>query len=137
MSAVPRATRVVESCLYAEDLDATAEFYERVMGLAVASRAPGRHVFFRAGEVMFLLFRPSATAASTEVPGHGASGPGHVAFGASHAELGAWRRHLMAAGVSIEREVEWPDGGRSLYLRDPAGNSVELVTPEVWGLRPG
>jgi TfoX/Sxy family transcriptional regulator of competence genes len=26
---------------------------------------------------------------------------------------------------------------RSLYFRDPAGNSVELVTPGVWGLPSG
>ena len=37
----------------------------------------------------------------------------------------------------IEKEVEWPKGGRSLYFRDPAGNSVELVTPGVWGLPSG
>jgi catechol 2,3-dioxygenase-like lactoylglutathione lyase family enzyme len=30
-----------------------------------------------------------------------------------------------------------PKGGKSLYLRDPAGNSVELVTPGVWGLPSG
>ena len=40
-------------------------------------------------------------------------------------------------GVSIEKEVEWPKGGKSLYFRDPTGNSVELVTPGVWGLPSG
>jgi hypothetical protein len=38
---------------------------------------------------------------------------------------------LHRHGVSIEKEVEWPRGGKSLYYRDPAGNSVELVTPGV------
>jgi hypothetical protein len=35
-------------------------------------------------------------------------------------------------GVAIEQEVDWPRGGKSLYFRDPAGNSVELLTPGVW-----
>jgi catechol 2,3-dioxygenase-like lactoylglutathione lyase family enzyme len=49
----------------------------------------------------------------------------------------AWRKHLHSHGVRIEKEVVWPRGGRSFYFRDPAGNSVELVTPGVWGLPTG
>jgi hypothetical protein len=30
--------------------------------------------------------------------------------------------------------VEWPGGGRSIYFRDPAGNSVELGTPAIWAI---
>ncbi len=40
----------------------------------------------------------------------------------------------MDHGVEIEKEVEWPKGGTSLYFRDPAGSSVELVTRGLWGL---
>jgi len=47
------------------------------------------------------------------------------------------RRKLQESGVAIEQEVEWPRGGKSIYLRDPAGNLVELVTPGVWGLPSG
>ncbi|MDQ3546548.1 MAG: glyoxalase/bleomycin resistance/extradiol dioxygenase family protein, partial [Verrucomicrobiota bacterium] len=43
-----------------------------------------------------------------------------------------WRERLQEAGVAIESEVEWPEGGRSLYFRDPAGNSVELAPPTLW-----
>jgi hypothetical protein len=35
--------------------------------------------------------------------------------------------------VEIEREVDWDEGGTSLYVRDPAGNSVELAPPTIWG----
>ncbi len=45
--------------------------------------------------------------------------------------------HLVAQGIVIEAEVEWPPGGKSIYFRDPAGNSVELVTPGVWNLPSG
>jgi catechol 2,3-dioxygenase-like lactoylglutathione lyase family enzyme len=43
-----------------------------------------------------------------------------------------WRRHLADAGVEVESEVTWPGGGRSLYFRDPAGNSLELATLTLW-----
>jgi catechol 2,3-dioxygenase-like lactoylglutathione lyase family enzyme len=36
--------------------------------------------------------------------------------------------------VAIEQEMDWPRGGRSFYFRDPAGNSLELATPKIWGL---
>ena len=35
--------------------------------------------------------------------------------------------------IPIESEVVWPRG-RSLYFRDPEGNSVELAIPALWGL---
>jgi catechol 2,3-dioxygenase-like lactoylglutathione lyase family enzyme len=126
---------VVETCLYAEDLPETARFYEQVLGLEVLSRAEGRHVFFRSGGGVFLLFDPRRTAVrGGDVPPHGASGPGHVAFAVPASELSAWRPYLEANGVEIEGEVSWPRGGSSIYIRDPAGNSVELTSPTIWGI---
>ena len=58
----PAVGGVVESCLYAEDLDPAAAFYERVIGLERFAHAPRRHVFFRCGHGVFLLFQPDATA---------------------------------------------------------------------------
>ena len=53
-------------------------------------------------------------------------------------QLAAMERELRERyGVVIEKEVGWPKGGRSIYFRDPAGNSVELVTPGRWGLPGG
>lgn len=129
---------VLETCLYAADLAAAERFYSEVIGLSVHARVEGRHVFFRCGEAMFLVFNPSATALGMRVTSgdlrlqHGAEGPGHVAFRVSLSSLAGWRDKLAAAGVGIEAEVTWPGGGRSIYVRDPAGNSVELATAEVW-----
>jgi catechol 2,3-dioxygenase-like lactoylglutathione lyase family enzyme len=90
---------------------------------------------------MFLVFNPARTAdvheenaGSIAVPPHGATGPGHVAFAVADADLDDWRSHLSARRITIEREISWPNGGRSLYLRDPAGNSIELASPRLWGL---
>lgn len=131
---MPKLDRILETCLYATDLAAAATFYEAVLGLQPLSRVEGRHAFFRLGRAMLLIFQPDRTAESTEVPPHGAPGPGHIAFAVAEADLPAWRDRLGSHGVPIEREVRWPRGGLSLYFRDPAGNSVELATPEIWPL---
>jgi catechol 2,3-dioxygenase-like lactoylglutathione lyase family enzyme len=127
-----RAREILETCLYADDLDAAEDFYARVLGLERIARVEGRHVFFRCGGRVFLVFNPTETAAGGVIPGHGATGPGHACFAASDDELEGWRKHLRASGVEIEQEKEWPGGGRSLYFRDPAGNSVEIGTPAIW-----
>jgi catechol 2,3-dioxygenase-like lactoylglutathione lyase family enzyme len=68
------------------------------------------------------------------VPTHGAKGPGHLCFRAPGGTIDDWRRHLEAAGVEIEMDFEWPQGGRSIYFRDPAGNSLEFAEPRIWRL---
>ena len=85
-----------------------------------------------------LIFNPEATSDETMViggkvvPKHGTQGAGHVAFSVDVSTLSAWREHLRQAGVAIETEIDWPQGGHSIYFRDPAGNSVELATPSIW-----
>jgi catechol 2,3-dioxygenase-like lactoylglutathione lyase family enzyme len=125
--------RILETCLYVDDLGAAEEFYSRILKLDVFSRVENRHVFFRCGQNMLLLFNPVQTAKAVgEVPPHGAHGPGHIAFALTPEEFEAGRQHLLQNGVSIEAEVTWPSGGRSIYFRDPAGNSLEFATPQVW-----
>ena len=128
--------RVIETCLYVDDLDAAAAFYTRVLGLEIFASVPGRHVFFRSGQGMFLLFDAAETGkpGMPGIPPHGATGPGHAAFAIPEKDLDAWRQKLAAEGVDIESDFEWPNGGRSLYFRDPAGNSIEVTTPRTWKL---
>lgn len=131
-----RPRSVLETVLYADDLAAAERFYHDVLGLDVLFREEGRHVFFRCGAGVVLVFNPEATRAGGTLPPHGAEGPGHVAFAVPNDDLKDWRTHLSAQGVSIDEEVTWPNGGRSLYVRDPAGNSIELATPDLWGEAP-
>lgn len=126
--------RVLETILYVDDLTAAERFYGEVLGLELDSRKDGLFVFFRCGDGMLLLFEPEAASQGRQVPAHGARGPGHTCFAVAEAALAGWRERLQAAGVEIEQEVEWPRGGRSFYFRDPAGNSLELATPRIWGL---
>ena len=129
---------VIEIGIRVHDLQAAETFYGTVLGLPVIGKEPGRHVFFQAGDASVLLaFRADATLKGDPLPLHGATGPGHFALGIEAESFDAWRKLLQGHGVSIEKEVEWPRGGKSLYFRDPAGNSVGLVTPGVWGLPSG
>ena len=126
--------RVLETILYVDDLDAAERFYGEVLGLELDSRKDGLFVFFKCGPGMLLLFEPGAAATGRTVPAHGARGAGHACFAIAEDDLESWKTRLESAGVAIEQEAEWPRGGRSFYFRDPAGNSLELATPRIWGL---
>jgi catechol 2,3-dioxygenase-like lactoylglutathione lyase family enzyme len=128
---------ILETALYAGDLAAAEAFYAGLLGLPVIARVEGRHVFFRVGEGILLVFNPDATEVPSAnpalpVPTHGALGAGHVCFAASREEIAAWRTRFAAAGVEVEVEFDWPNGARSLYVRDPGGNSVEFAEPWLW-----
>ena len=130
----PPLGHILETVLYVDDLGAAEHFYGDVLGLTRESAKAGLFCFFRLQAGMLLLFEPEAARRSRDVPGHGAVGPGHVCFAVAEAGLDDWRTHLVGHGVAIEQEHVWPHGGRSLYCRDPAGNSVELATPRIWGM---
>lgn len=129
---------ILESALYAADLDAAQAFYETILGLKVITRVANRHVFFRMDGAVLLIFNPvetevPSTKTTMPVPPHGARGPGHLCFAANRDQIAAWRDHLLAHEVDIEAEFDWPNGARSLYFRDPAGNSLEFAEPQLWG----
>ncbi len=47
---------ILETALYADDLDAAEAFYGDVLGLARSVAAANRHVFFRCGPGVLLIF---------------------------------------------------------------------------------
>jgi catechol 2,3-dioxygenase-like lactoylglutathione lyase family enzyme len=127
---------VLETCLYVDDLAIAELFYGQTLGLEFVSRQERRHVFFRIGSGMLLIFDPLQSAApDSALPRHGTTGSGHVAFAVNQRDLAAWQTRLHEAGVVIEQIVEWPSGSRSCYFRDPAGNSLELTSPAIWGIQ--
>ena len=129
---------LVETGIYADDLDQAERFYRDVLGLTVWSKEAGRHVFFQVGDRdMLLVFRAQTTLRGDRLPAHGSRGPGHFALGIAAEDLDDWREQLGKHRVAIEHEEAWERGGHSLYFRDPAGNSVELITPGLWGLPAG
>jgi catechol 2,3-dioxygenase-like lactoylglutathione lyase family enzyme len=135
-----RPEAILESALYVTDLGAAKSFYAGVLGLDQISELDGRHVFFRCGRGVLLLFnaeatrQPPAAGAALPVPPHGTTGAGHLCFAASAEEIARWKAALEASGVPIEADFRWPSGGRSIYFRDPSGNSLEFAEPTIWPL---
>lgn len=130
---------VLEAAVYAEDLEAARGFYSGVLDLPEIAAVDGRHVFFRCGASVLLVFRASASRQppgpdALPVPPHGAEGAGHVCLRVAKTDLDTLATRLERAGVAIEADFRWPHGPRSIYVRDPAGNSVEFADGELWGL---
>ena len=127
---------VLETSLYAHDLSAARAFYQDVLSLDLLFETDGRHVSFRCGVGVLHVFHPDTSQASDTMPPHGATGPGHVAFAVDAAALDDWAARFAAHDVPIEDRMTWPQGGDSLYVRDPAGNSIELAPLGIWGMSP-
>jgi catechol 2,3-dioxygenase-like lactoylglutathione lyase family enzyme len=124
---------LLESAIYGSDLEALERFYVDIFRLELIARADQRLVALRCGHGVLLLFDPSVSSVPGPIPEHGATGAGHIAFVIEDHERAGWKERLETFGVAIEREVAWQDGGTSIYFRDPAGNSVELAPPGIWG----
>ena len=131
--------RVLETCVYVDDIARARDFYERILGLE-----PGfndeRMVSYRVGDTMLLLFARGATTEPVEmrsgtIPPHDGTGPAHFALSIEADAQDAWAAHLEAHAVAVESTVRWPGSeALSLYFRDPDGHLVELATPGLWGI---
>lgn len=131
---------VLETAIYAADLDAAEAFYGGVLGLEKVTRQTNRHLFYRCGPGILLIFNPAETAkpvpaGALPVPSHGATGPGHVCFRVRGEQIEGIVERLQAADVPVESDFCWPNGARSIYFRDPAGNSLECAEPRLWNLK--
>ncbi len=136
---MPHPTSILETVLYADDLSAMAAFYTQVIGLELIGESDSLSIALRVSPgAVLLVFDPGLSAVpGRTVPSHGYLGPGHLAFSIEPDSLASWRDHLKARSVPIEQEIDWParpgrKPGHSIYIRDPAGHSVELITADIW-----
>ncbi|MFK5980137.1 MAG: VOC family protein [Rhizobiaceae bacterium] len=137
----PALDGILETAIYAEDLDVARAFYGGILGLEEVTAKEGRHVFFRCGKTMVLVFNPNETVKQPFDGGrsnspHGTKGATHVCFSAPKGAIEAWTAHLQENDIAIESEITWKNGARSVYFRDPAGNSLEFAEPKLWGYGP-
>jgi catechol 2,3-dioxygenase-like lactoylglutathione lyase family enzyme len=134
----PALNAVLETALYVDDLEKAERFYGSSLGLPKIFLVPGRQLVFRCGDGVLLIFDPKQTERvpivvnGGAIPLHGTRGAGHMAFRVSKGQLNNCREHLRVNGIAIESEITWPNGAHSIYFRDPAGNSLEFATPDIW-----
>src|SRR5919201_5728398 len=101
-----RLERVIETCLYVDDLDRAARFYEQVLELTALTSDSRFRAYDVGGKSVLLLFKRGATLETVRMPGgpippHDGHGPLHVALAIPAAELAAWERRLADQGIVI------------------------------------
>ena len=122
-------TAILESALYVTDLGAAEAFYSEVLGLERIAKAEGRHVFFRCGQGVLLLFNAEATRhppppdAKLPVPPHGTAGEGHLCFSATADEIDRWKAALEAERHRRSRPIS---NGRTAAAR-----SISAILPAI------
>jgi catechol-2,3-dioxygenase len=112
---MPKLDRVIETCLYVDNLDRAAGFYEQVLGLKVLTQDERFRAYDVGGQSVLLLFRRGATLKTVHMPGgtippHDGHGPLHIAFAITVEALGEWEERLRHQGVTIEGRTEWSRG---------------------------
>jgi catechol 2,3-dioxygenase-like lactoylglutathione lyase family enzyme len=128
---------VVETCLYVADVARSRDFYVKHFGFEpLGGNDRIQPLAVKPGQVL-ILFRRGGTpnpipVGNGFIPPHDGNGEQHFAFGVHQDAFEDWKAHLERLDVTIESVVDWPQGGRSLYFRDPDRLLVELVTPGVW-----
>ncbi|WDS35051.1 VOC family protein [Pseudoxanthomonas sp.] len=122
------------------DLNAAIAWYARVLGFALERRfpipaIPAEVAMLRRGPMRIELFEvPGAAPLPPErlLPDsdNRTHGNKHVAFAVPDVDAAAAHLHAQQADVVWVKRFPW---GANIFLRDPAGNLIELVEePELW-----
>jgi len=129
---------ILETVIYGDDLKAMADFYTGTLGLSPFGNKSELLIKYRISEnQVLLIFNPHLSSAPGRViPAHGAIGPGHLNLIIDPEDFDAWLDHLRTHNVEIEHIQTWDNGGKSIYFRDPADNSVEMMDSDIWQDRP-
>lgn len=136
---MPTVHGVLETALFVEDLERSAQFYRAVFGFESLDRSERMCVMNVVGRQVLLLFKkgasvkPTVTSGGT-LPPCDASGTSHLAFSISASDVEDWEEWLRECGVPIESKVVGDGGSPRLYFRDPDQHVLELVTPGTWAI---
>src|SRR3954454_3692771 len=113
--------------LNARDLDAMKHFYVDVLGFAVEWEPDPDNVYLTSGRDNLALHRGAAAPAGAALPASQALD--HLGVIVSTAEdVDRWAAFLDSRGVTVvARPKTHRDGARSCYVKDPDGNTVQII----------
>jgi len=129
--AMPALYGVIETSLYVDDLERSAQFYRTLFGFDIVDTNDRLVALDVAGRQLLLLFKKGASTSLPLSP-HDGDGQLHLAFAVPTEALEAWEAWLGSHHIAIVEKRQWNRGGRSLYFRDPDGHLLEVATPGVW-----
>jgi catechol 2,3-dioxygenase-like lactoylglutathione lyase family enzyme len=110
--------------LNARHHDAMKKFYVDVLGFAIEWEPDADNVYLSSGADNLALHRAAPGAA-----GSAASPLDHLGLIVpTAADVDRWAAYLESRGVSLDAGPRTHrDGARSCYLRDPDGNSIQIL----------
>jgi catechol 2,3-dioxygenase-like lactoylglutathione lyase family enzyme len=134
---MPRLNRIIETALYADDLDRAGQFYGEVLKLDPILKTKSLIAYDVCKNSVLLVFKRGASARTQvlpagTIPPHDGSGPLHICFAIDAEDLADWETRLREHNIAIESRMKWKRGGTSIYFRDPDGHLLELMTPGNW-----
>jgi catechol 2,3-dioxygenase-like lactoylglutathione lyase family enzyme len=122
-------TEVVSVRYLVEDVDASIDFYTKLLGFEVTMSAAPAFADVRRGSLRLLLSGPKSSAgrpmSDGATPGPGGWNRIHFVVDDLDAEVA----RLQGAGARFRNEIVEGPGGRQVLLLDPSDNLVELFQP--------
>jgi catechol 2,3-dioxygenase-like lactoylglutathione lyase family enzyme len=119
----PESVSLRHVALRVRDLDACERFYTNIIGMRVEWRPDADNVYLTGGHDNLALHRAAQVDAGDRQP------LDHIGFIVPRIEqVDDWFAFLKDNGVAIVKPPRTHrDGARSLYCRDPDGNTVQLI----------
>lgn len=126
--------------LNVSDLAACEHFYVDLLGMAVEWRPDADNLYLSSGNDNLALHRLNQDTSNGDSGKHGVIGQrlDHIGFIIDSREgVDEWYRFLVGSGVEVAAAPKTHrDGARSFYVRDPDGNTVQLIYhPPISGQR--
>ena len=123
---MPKPTRIGHLVINAKDLNVATKFYTDVIGFDIALERPGFGTILTAGEMHhdLAIFQAPEGAADTA---DGDVGLNHMAIEVADFEVLTEYYHKLQSYFE-DTELRTTDHGmtRSIYIKDPEGNGIEL-----------